>query len=778
MGESALKSHMEGKKHIALIKNASSGSQLTLTTIARAQSSESHSKQEATQDREKCYSKNSLPGTSSDSSISQVAVLDNLSNQCLGTNTAVSNPGTDSRIHVGGDAVLGAETLWAIKTCVSHFSTSSSENVSSVFRKMFPDSQIAERFQCGKTKCSYLINHGIAPHVKQLLLDAVKRSQLYVVMFDESLNKITQEKQMDVHVRYWEAGQVCSRYLGSEFMGHAKADDMLYKLKSCLQGLNLVNVLQLSMDGPNVNWKLFDSLEQDLKRESDIKFLNVGSCGLHQVHGAFQKGSKASGWAVDSFLSSCYWLLKDTPARREDFVNATDSDVMPLKFCNHRWLENVPVCERAINLLPSLTKYVAAVASKTCTDPGTKSFSIISQALKDPLLPAKLAAFLSIANLLQPFLATFQTDTPMIPFLHTEVEKVMKGLMERFVKPALLSAAKTCTSIDITKDNNLCSYDKIDIGFSANKILKELTAGKKVSDRQAMAFRMETKSFLVAIVTHLLVKSPLKYSLTKNLSAFDPRLMGVASKRESNKAQFRNIVDKVIQAGRFPEVDADRAVSEYVDFIDNVAVKCHSEFAAFNTASGRVDTLLHRHMASSTSYVKLWAVVKQLLLLSHGQAAVERGFSVNRQVEADNMTGQTLIARRLVCDHVNACGGVMNVDVTSKQLLISCSSARHKYFAHLEDEKKKHGNDERNRKRKCIEDEVDSLRKKKVAYEKDVESLTTDADNLAVKAEKEANVTLITKSNAMRRGAKEKADELAVINQQLDSKLLELKNCQ
>lgn len=438
----------------------------------------------------------------------------------------------------------------------------------------------------------------------------------------------------------------------------------------------------------------------------------------------------------------------------------------------------MPVCERAITVLPALKKYASGVASKKFTDPGTKSFSTVSEAVKDPLLPAKLATFLSIANLLQPFLAQFQTDEPMIPFLYAEVEKLMKGLMERFIKPDILSTAKSCKTVDITKDSNLSPYNKVDIGFSADKLLKELISGKKVSDRQVMTFRMETRAFLQAIVTQLLVKSPLKYSLTKNMSALDPRLMGDAAKRETNKANFRGLVEKLVETGRFIEADADKAVYEYADFVDSVALKCHSEFTAFTLSNGRVDLLLHKHIATSTSYTKLWVVVKQLMLLSHGQAAVERGFSVNRQVEADNISGQTIISRRLVCSYVNLVGGILNVDVSNKQLLISCSSACQKYCAHLEDQKKATATDERNRKRKCVEDEVESLKKKKVAYEKDVESLTTDVDNLALRAEKEVNVSLITKSNAMRRAAKEKTEELELVIQQLDVKLLELKNSQ
>jgi len=261
--------------------------------------------------------------------------------------------------------------------------------------------------------------------------------------------------------------------------------------------------------------------------------------------------------------------------------------------------------------------------------------------------------------------------------------------MERFIKPDILSNTRNVHSIDVTEDKNLSKYTKVDVGFSAQKILKEVQAEKKVSDRQVLEFRMETRAFLQAVMKQLLLKSALKYSLTKNISSLDPRLMDDAAKREANKTHFHGVIAKLTETGRFPESDADEAVKQYVDFIDIVAVKCHAEFATFDTNTGRVESLLHSHMAApSSSYLKLWGVVKQILLLSHGQASVERGFSINRQVEVENILGETVTARQIVCDTVGALGGVLNFDVSSRKLLISCSSACHKYVTYLEDQKK------------------------------------------------------------------------------------------
>lgn len=152
----------------------------------------------------------------------------------------------------------------------------------------------------------------------------------------------------------------------------------------------------------------------------------------------------------------------------------------------------------------------------------------------------------------------------------------------------------------VTEDKNLSTYNNVDVGFSARKILKEVQAQKKVTDRQVLEFRMETRAFLQAVMKQLLLKSPVKYSLTKNLSALDPRLMAQAAEREANRTLFRGVIAKLTEAGRFPERDADEAEKQYGDFIDNVAVKCHAEFSTFDINTGRVESLLHSHMAAPT----------------------------------------------------------------------------------------------------------------------------------------------------------------------------------
>ena len=72
------------------------------------------------------------------------------------------------------------------------------------------------------------------------------------------------------------------------------------------------------MDGPNVNWKFYTDLTKECNSEELPQLLNIGSCGLHIVHGGLQKGVNEFGWKLGHLMRSLWQLFHDTPARRED----------------------------------------------------------------------------------------------------------------------------------------------------------------------------------------------------------------------------------------------------------------------------------------------------------------------------------------------------------------------------------------------------------------------------------------------------------------------------
>jgi hypothetical protein len=175
-----------------------------------------------------------------------------------------------------------------------------------------------------------------------------------------------------------------------------------------------------------------------------VGLLNIGSCGLHVIHGAFQTGARETGWGLDDLLSSPYNLFKDTSARRDDFTDVTGCNEFPLKFCKHRWVENGPVCSRVLLLWPHLKSFVEACESKQKAKPTSNSYKTRRDAMNDKLSVAKTVVFqVSIASAVEPFLALYQTDKPMGPFLVHDIERLVRNLLERCVKPVAIQKAST-----------------------------------------------------------------------------------------------------------------------------------------------------------------------------------------------------------------------------------------------------------------------------------------------------------------------------------------------
>nr|KAG5704241.1 hypothetical protein BaRGS_012529 [Batillaria attramentaria] len=76
-----------------------------------------------------------------------------------------------------------------------------------------------------------------------------------------------------------------------------------------------------------------------------------------------------------------------------------------------------------------------------------------------------------------------------------------------------------------------------------------------------------------------------------------------------------------------------------------------------------------------------------LLLLSHGQATVDRGFSANKLVMVTTLSDKCLITMRVISDHVQRVGGLDKKEVT-KKMLFAAASSRQKYQHHLDEQKR------------------------------------------------------------------------------------------
>ena len=142
-------------------------------------------------------------------------------------------------------------------------------------------------------------------------------SSFYSISFDECFNKVLQKTQLDLVVRCMKKRKST---LPIFYFSIFRADSLKKALLSEIQDLNPKSLIQISIDGPNVN--IASAKKVDTDRDA-TGLINTGSGSLHIIHGAFKSRVEATLWKINKVLKHLCCLFDHTSARRDDYVNET-----------------------------------------------------------------------------------------------------------------------------------------------------------------------------------------------------------------------------------------------------------------------------------------------------------------------------------------------------------------------------------------------------------------------------------------------------------------------
>nr|CAD7427794.1 unnamed protein product [Timema monikensis] len=342
----------------------------------------------------------------------------------------------------------------------------------------------------------------------------------------------------------------------------------------------------------------------------------------------------------------------------------------------------------AFLLLP-MCQYVI----RPCSDGNKISFGVCGRFTGAELLSFSLAVFIVCIWVLtghwllmddecQPFLQRFQTSKPMTPYLFEAVEKLLRYLMNRCVKPDLMKCTgPKLLSIDTKKSENLILSKNIDIGFATKRLLGETAI--TVTERQKLEFIHECRSMLTTMIAKLQEKSPLKQKAVRGLSSLDPCVIQHSPQLAQKRFSF--LLEELNHANIINDVLAENAKKEYLHFCNLKKSELQEIFRPCDQFSDEVglDTIYGSFLIGEANYKHLWEVIKICLVLSHGNATVEGGFSVNKSLLVENMHEKTVIAQRHIHDEIQEAGGIKNIHI-SKKMLDYVRGARKRYHEYLE----------------------------------------------------------------------------------------------
>ena len=91
--------------------------------------------------------------------------------------------------------------------------------------------------------------------------------------------------------------------------------DLKCELVQLIRGLDMAKFLRLLMDGQNTNWNVSNLINNLLVENEYKNLIEIGSCSLHTVHGAFQTDVTKTGWELNKVLKAMYTVFNESSAQ-------------------------------------------------------------------------------------------------------------------------------------------------------------------------------------------------------------------------------------------------------------------------------------------------------------------------------------------------------------------------------------------------------------------------------------------------------------------------------
>jgi hypothetical protein len=154
----------------------------------------------------------------------------------------------------------------------------------------------------------------------------------------------------------------------------------------------------------------------------------------------------------------------------------------------------------------------------------------------------------------------------------------------------------------------------------------------------------------------------------------------IVNKSEKCVNKFKIVLKVLVDAKKLNEGDVDQIKHQFSCFLDEDVSHYTVKLGSFDhkKEDQHIEQLFYEMLSSKQCHKTLWAVIKRLLTISHGQATVERGFSTNKQVSVDNLQECSFVALRQISDYIKTVNGSLNVKIT-KSMISSVATARQKY---------------------------------------------------------------------------------------------------
>ena len=276
----------------------------------------------------------------------------------------------------------------------------------------------------------------------------------------------------------------------------------------------------------------------------------------------------------------------------------------------------------------------------------------------------------------------------------------------------MCETAKNMQEINLDEKKYLCEPKNLVLGCAVETIIKGLKRKGLITNSALNSFREGARSFVVRMLKKIFERSSLTSDIVRGASVLDPFVISSVKKPRAENL-FKILLTELIDH-KILSPCCDTTMAQFTEFTECLENECKNRNDNFRNFSRQDDQLDHFyfHVVQIQQYEELAFVVKLVLTLSHGQAertmlnfrdrslriistgqaAAERCFSVGNNCNIMNMEPENIVGRKIVKDHTLVNKLEAHSIVIDKAFLLQVKDAHLRYDHHCQKKKEEQEN--------------------------------------------------------------------------------------
>ncbi len=544
------------------------------------------------------------------------------------------------------NSTIHAEALWASFVVEHNLAFNASDHATKLFTKMFPDSEIAKSFACGRTKTTCIIKGALAPHYSEQMMESLDKCESFSVLMDESNDKVNKSCIILIKLFDYTVGDVRTRFLDMPIVNIGTAANLFEALKDSLskKGLDFGKCISFMSDTTNVMKGVRSGVQKRIKDECPQLY---DGCICHLADLTIKAGMETLPVNIDQLFVDIFYFFYHSSKRKEQFADNWCSffptePAAILKHCTTRWLSLLRCVDRYISQFEGLKSYFLS-----CDESETEKVQNIISVLENPFTKPILLFLSHILPSMDKFNRLFQKSKENSTCqLYNEMGRLVRLYASNLLKPDVIKATENkLGSLNLEKRGQLAD-ENLGIGNATWVHLTELE-----EEHDVKPFYAAVRNWYVATIKKMLKNFPFHDTLLKDLGIINPE---VAFTNSYSASTIVSLAKRFPQMGLSDSRSLDKLREEFMDL--SLSSSDHPEIAKYKSADGtwrprsgkfwwEVSKLTT--FDGEERFPLLSKLMAGLLSIPVSNADSERGFSMLRKIHTDqrpSLNQDTLIA--------------------------------------------------------------------------------------------------------------------------------------